>query len=527
MAVTAMRNPRVTLNMVSRDQIVGLQDHRVLIVGQKTTGGSAAAGLFVDVPRTKAEINARFGADSHLAYLCRAFRDVNQYSKLDALVIADNGTTKATAKIVTNGTATEAKTIYVDVVSSQNHSYKVDVAVGETPTTFTAKLRALTALDTVKPFTDAKSTTTVTDDTVTFTAANAGTLANAWLIRIKDAYGRPATIAGLACTLTGWTGGATDPSLTTVLDPTESIRYNGVVWPQAYATTAVKSWIDARFNLDNDIKDGVVFQYVADTYANVKSAATAMNSPSFLMMTNETMDTSYWKGPHLPEMPDAQCARFVAARARRFEENISISDLVVINEPRDQFGGIHTASLPYFNTPLNNVGVPDVGAGYIYPEQLDLERSGVTILGANIQNNAVIMGTVVTTFLNDAAGNSDDTWHWLEWRDSHSVIREFFVNNLRDDLAQHRITLGSLVPGYAMANEALIRGLCGGYFDELGSRAICMTGRAARKTFDERLSVLIEPASRRVTIDADCPMNSQLGIVNGTVKFSFSLTTTA
>ena len=522
MAVTAMRNPKVTLNMIPRDQIVGLENHRVLLVGQKTSAGSASAGLVRDLPRTAAEINTLFGAGSMLAMIARAFRDVNQYTAVDAIVLADNGTTKATSVLTSSGTATENKSIYVDVVSSQNHSYKVDCVVGETPATFTAKLRALTALDGNKPFADAKSTVSVTDDTVTFTANNAGTHANNWLIRIRDQFGNPGAVAGLAFTLTGWTGGATDPTLTTALDPTENIRYHGVVWPSTYATTVVKSWINARFNLDNDIKDGVVFQYVADTYSNVKTAALSMNSPSFVMMTNETMNTAYWKGPHLPEAPNVIAARFVAARARRFEEDISISDLVVNNEPLDQFGGRHTASLPYFNTVFQNVGVPERGSGYTYAEQLDLEGNGVAVVGANIQNNSVIAGVMVTTYQNDAAGNEDDTWKWLEWRDTHSVIREFFVNNLREDFSQHRLTSGSTVSGYAIANEALIRATCGEYYAILADDVLTVAGRDARKYFDENLVVTVVPEERKVILNADVPMVSQLGSIIGTIKFSFN-----
>lgn len=519
--MTAIRNPKVTLNLVSRDQTVGLETHRVLLVGQKVSAGSAPTGLFVDLPRTAAEINALFGARSHLALIARKFREVNRYTKVDCIVLDDaGGATKATAKILATGTATEAKRIYVDVVSSQNYSFPVDIVVGETPATFTAKLRAVTATSSTCPWTDAA---TDTNTSVTFTAANGGTVANGWLIRIRDSYNRPGTVAGLAFTLTDWTGGATDPTLTTVLDATENVRYNGVLWPSTYATSVPKAWINARFNLDNDIKDGVVFQWVHDTFANVKTAASTMNSPSWVILTNETMNTSYWKGAHLPEAPDVLAVTMLAARARRFEEEISISDLVVNNERRDQFGGRHTASLPYFNTPFLNVGQPDRGSGYIYPEQLDLENSGVSVVGSNIALNGVISGVIVTTYLNDAAGNPDDTWHYLNWRDSHSVIREFFVNNLREDFSQHRLTSGATVAGLAMANEEIIRAAIYSYYDILADDGITVKGRDARKILEEKLVVVVRPDLRRVELGCDVPMVSQLGSIIGTIKFNFGV----
>lgn len=524
MAVTAVRNPKVSLNLVQRNQTVGVEAHRVLIVGQKLAAGSATAGLVSDVPRTAAEIDALFGARSHLAMLCRKFRAINPYSRLDAIALADNGTTKATAKWVFSGTATEAKTVFFDVVSSESHSYEVDIEVGDTETDVTAKILALTDLDDRLPATVAISTTTATDDTITFTAANAGTHANKWLIRFHDEYQRPVTVAGLTITMTGWASGATDPVLTTALDAAENIRYHGIVWPQAYATTVPKAFINARFNLDNDIKDGVVFQWIEDTFANVKTLANAMNSPSWVMLTNETTNTSYWKGPHLPEAPDVLTTIFVAARARRFEEEISISDLVVNNESRDQFGGRHTASLPYFNTPFIGVEQPDDGSGYIYSEQLELEDEGVTVIGSNTAKNAVIASALVTTYLNDSAGNPDDTWHWLNWRDTHSVIREFFVNNLREDFAQHRLSTGAAVANFAIATAPSIRSKIYEYYDILSDDALTVRGREAHKILEDELTVDLVPDQRLVRLSCNVPMLSQLGQITGSVKFNFGIT---
>lgn len=49
--MTAIRNPRVTLNLIQRDQIVSIEDQRILVVGQMLSG-TAAAGLVPDIPRT-------------------------------------------------------------------------------------------------------------------------------------------------------------------------------------------------------------------------------------------------------------------------------------------------------------------------------------------------------------------------------------------------------------------------------------------------------------------------------------------
>jgi phage tail sheath gpL-like len=518
---TSVRNPRITLNMIPRDQVVGVEEHKVLVVGQKLSAGTAAAGLTPDVPRTFAEINTLFGTGSHLAMILRKFREINPYSRVDVLALADNGSgTAGTAKILFAGTATESKRIYVDVVSSEYHSYAVDVVSGDAHTAIVTKLLAAIALDTYRPFAE---TSTDTGASVTCTAKNKGTLCNAWLLRVRDAYNRPATVAGITMTLTGWADGATDPSLTSLFDPVENIRYQGILWPQAYTTSAAKTWIDARFNLDNDIKDGVVVQWAHDSYANLKTLAQGLNSPSWMLLTNEIMNAAYWKGPHLPEAPDVLAAQFLAARARRFETDIDISDLVVNNQSRDQFGGRHTASLPYFNTPFTGVGLPHEGSGFTRAEQLDLEGEGVSVVGANVTGNTVIAGTIVTTYQNDAAGNPDDTWKWLEWRDTHSIIREFFVNNLREDFAQHRLSVGATVANMAMVTEPILRAAMGEYYDILSQDALTVRGRDYRRIFDDELDIESVPDQRLVRMAAVTPMVSQFGVATGTIKFNFGL----
>lgn len=513
--VAFVANPRVTLNIIPRDQYAGLDDQRALIVAQRTSSAALAAGFHQDLPRTEAEINTALGAASHAALVARAFRRANPYTNLDIKLLADaGGATAGTAVIVAAGTATEAKTVEVIVVGGFEHTYEVDVVVGETPATFMTKLAALVAADGNKPFTAATSGTPVT--TMTFTAVNAGQCCNSWPLIVKG------TVAGLTFTLTGWTGGATNPTLTSVFDDVANIRYQTVLWPTCYTLSTLKTFLDARKNVDNNIMEGRAFVYLSDTLANLKSAVAAAASSEIVYLANEAMTDADWKGPHLPEAPDVIAAEFAAVRALRFEDGVSISHVVANNEPDDQFGGIHTASLPYFNTPLLNVGLPKRGSGFTLAEQLELEDAGVTVVGANRDYSRTIMGVVVTGWLTDVAGNPDDTWKFLEWRDSHGVIREYMVNNCRKQFAQHRLTTGVAVPNLAMVDESMIRSFLLMLYDQLTNYGITVRGRTARKLFEDKLVVRIIPENRRVTVAADVPMVSQLGEILGTVKFNFA-----
>lgn len=515
--MSSINNPVVTLDIIPRDAQIGLEDRRALIIGQKVTAGAAAAGLYRDLPRTAAEIDLLCGARSHLAQVARAFREVNPVTNVDVILVDDNGAgTAATAVCVVAGTATAARTIYISVASAENSRYEIDVEIGDTAAAVGAKILAAAAADTSAPFTAALVTATVT-----FTAANKGTIANTWLISALDAYDRPAIVPGLTFTLTGWTGGATNPVLTTLFDDVQNIRYQDIVYPEAYTVSYLYTYINARKNVDNDVKDGTAYKFITDTLSNLKAAALALNSSEIVLMSNLANNLSYWKGPHIPEMPDVVVARFAAAVSRRFEDQISIADLVTTNEPADQFGGMDKAALPLFNTPLLNTRVPLNGSGFSETEQRELENAGITVVGGNRPNNAVIMGVVVTTYQNDAAGNVDDTWKYLEWRQTHGAIREYMVRNCRKEFAQSRLSSGIAVAGYSIATEATIRAFLYLLYDQLADMALTVKGREARQYFEDHLKVTIKPALRRAEIAADAPMLSQLGAIIGSVRFNF------
>tara|TARA_R110000824_G_scaffold95990_11_gene230345 strand:+ start:4091 stop:5659 length:1569 start_codon:yes stop_codon:yes gene_type:complete len=521
MATSAfISKPDVTLNMLARGGETGVEDHRILMVGQLTTAGTASAGLFQDVPRNNADINAAFGPRSHAAMIARAVRKVNKYTEMDALLLADATGTAATASGILLGTATAAGTIYLDVVSSTDHSYKVDIEVGDDEAAVMVKILAKTSVDTSAPFTGAKSTVTNTDDTITFTAANDGTFANKWLIRLRGTMP-----AGITFTLTGWASGATDPTITSVFDPVANIRYQTIIWPGTYTTSILQTWIDARKNVDNDIKDGVAFYWTDDTFSNVKTEALARNTSEIVILHNETQSTATYKGPHIPEAPDVIAAQFAATRAKRFEASVSITDIVTSIEPLDQFGGIHTAALPYFNTLLPYLEQPVRGTGLTQAEQAELRGAGVSVIGANELNNGILAGTVVTTYQNDGAGNDDDSWQFLNWRDTHSIVREYFHANIKAHFAQYRMSTGEAVPGYAIATEGLVRAYAVKLYTQLAAKAITVDSRDALKSFREDMIVTAVPSLRKFDCYFDVPVLSQAEKFLGSVRFNFGITT--
>lgn len=510
----AVANPRVTLDIIRNDAKVGLEDQRGLIVGQISANAATdiTDGMYIsDVPRTPEEINELFGADSHLAMLCRSYREVNEYTNLSAIALEDHGSaTKATATLAFAGAATKDGTLSITVVSEYHYTFELEIVTGEDAQDVLDKLLAAVTARGAAPFTFAHDNTTGT-----FTAVNGGSIANNWPIKVE---GR---VPGLTYTLTGWTGGATDPDLSTLFDDVSDIRFQGIVWPESYSSATIKNFIDPRKNVDNDVKDGQAFITINETFVTAKTTALGLNSSEITLISNEPVDEADWKGMCVPTAPDMISAYMTAVRALRIEDGISVSDYVSTNAPNDQFGGVHMHSLPFFNTPIRFVGKQRSGSGYSGAEQLELEQSGVSVLGDNRSKTGTVLGQVVTSWQKDPAGNDDETWKYLNWRDTHGAIREYMVLNNRKRWAQARLSTGNAVPGYDIATEAAVRAYQIELFGDLADDLLAVKGQQAREFFENHLSVVLELENRRVIINSKVPMMSQLGEIIGTIQYSF------
>lgn len=489
------------------------------VSGANLTGGAAPTGtavagtLATSLGHTNADIDNLFGKNSHLAQIGRAFIGTNPITNLDALPLADAATaTFASAQVAFAGTATRAGSFKISIGSSYDQTFEVDVNVGDTAATVLAALAAAVATAVDPPWTymdDAAST-------ALFAAVNGGLHANDWVLAVSGAA------LGITVTLTGWAGGATNPSLTTWSTPITNIRYQTIVWPSSYGSSTVATFLDARKNVTNRILEGRAIIYKNLALVDAQTDALACNSSEVVILNNVPTSQSTYYGPHVPEPPDVLAAKFAAARARRFETAQSIADIVSTNAVNDQFGGPHTASLPYFNTPFLNVGRPVPSTGYDEINQEHAEASGVSVIGVNDSGTQVITGVIVTTYQFDPAGNPDTTWKYLEWRDTHGVVREYIVNNVRKRFEQSRLTTGDINPNYDMANEQLIRGFVLGLCQDLQKQALIVDGYDATQYIKNNLVVTLQPAQRQATINLVYPQVSQLESIIGTVQFTFA-----
>jgi phage tail sheath gpL-like len=472
--------PEVNISIISAALNVGLTEQKVLFVGQMLSG-TATAGTLVQNIGADGEEDALFGSKSHIAGMIRAARKINKATRFDALPLADSGTgVAATGSIAITGAATESTSFNVIVGSEKNYNYTISVTEGDTAATVAAAIESAVDDDDYVPVTASLATATVT-----FTASNKGTIGNKIGLKIDG------TVGGLSFTLTGMTGGANDPSLTTVFDPVDSVRYQTIIWPSTYSKTTVVDFLDDRFNSSNAILDGVAMTQNTDTYANLITALEALNSKSLVFLCNKYVNDDLYKGGSMLEMDDIVSSEFGATDALRLTDDTDISRYVISTYgARDTFGGAALASMAYQNTPFYNLPIVATDKGFTALEISNLTDAGGSVIGNNVANNQVIAGQIATTYKTNSAGVTDPSFKFLEYVRTITTVREYFYNNLKAFYAQTRLTQGDLVPGRSMANEESIEAYLGGLYDELGG-----------VDFDRRF----RPSRRRGKCDHVCP----------------------
>ncbi len=263
--------PRVTANILSARTPQTPDERSILIVGQKTSSGSATSGELKEGLINIAEFNSYFGRTSHLAMggrsLINALAISRKRPKISAIGLSDNGSgVAATGKIIFAGTATEAGSLLVEINSGKTGAYTLTVASGDTAATLGTALAALLAADLDAVVTGSNST-----GVVSLTAVNKGTVGNSIGLRVSG------TVAGLTYTINEMANGATDPSLTTLFDAIASKRYTSIIYPGSWTLSTLYDLTEGRFNVDNKIMDGAGFVSKIDTYANHNTALDALN----------------------------------------------------------------------------------------------------------------------------------------------------------------------------------------------------------------------------------------------------------
>lgn len=444
------QNPRITQNILNAPVATTVTDQRILIIGQKQTSGTAPEGLSLNVANRENPIDTLFGARSQVAQLLNAARSVPSNESIPIDVIAYNPNSSgvaATGSVAFSGSASSAGTVVAFVAGLQ---VSFSVTSGATAENIASLLASGVTSSSSVPVTAAASTSTVT-----FTSANAGTTGNDLTIAITQLP------AGVTATITAMNGGATDPTITNLSTLMDGRRWQGVGYPSTWDLPTIEAIMNARFNVDNDIQNGVVFVGRTDTISNLTALATSTNSQSVVVFGNRSVnDSDYRGGGQTPSNNDHVAGVWLGIRAVLLStQRLNVNRLTASSAAAEQFSGNRHATLPYMNTPLDDyLHGTVVGKGFTTTEINTLRVGGITTIGLN-SGDLMTMGQMVTTYRTDASGNADDSFFYLNVVDTMSVVREHFVNFFRSAYSQRRVA-AETSPNSANITTEIVRSDC-------------------------------------------------------------------
>ena len=513
--------PQTTVSLLPAAIVDSFADRNDLIVGQQGATATATTGnLYENLESAiESDLRALFGPDELYHRILQWQAGNDGFSPLSVIPLDPAVGDAAEAVVTITGPAAGAGTINVSVVDENQFSVSVDVVATDTATEIADAIKAaFDALTDYPPFTTASAI-----GVLTFTASDVGTLGNFYSLKVTGA------VADVAYTIVGFTGGTGASSTTGIFDVIDGIRYTGISWPEYWQAdiAEVTDLLDARFNPANDILDGVAFTGHSDTYANDISFVTPLNSQSLVVAGNNAVTGGNIEGSAIVIPADWAITNFQGLRSKRLTPSAPISeDIVALNAPLDAIGGPHTASLPYFNTPLTEV--PVTGATYLFSnqEQNNLADDGFTTFGVNSAKNTMIMGATVTTRTTDSAGNVNDSFRFLNYVDTGSVCREIIFRTLKATFSQSRLAEGQARPGYSVATEDTIRAELGSIYRTLGNIVLVESGSDAERFFGGNTTVTINKASRLVTITSLLPIITQLATINYPLSLTFTISST-
>lgn len=490
-------NPRVNLTIVNAQQKIVTGERRPLLFAQGVSTGSYTSGeLITNLSNDDDELKALLGSNSQAYIMATAFRELNEISRLDAIIVDDNGSGVDAEGIITiTGAPTEDGSITVSAGSLINNSYTVATTTTSTPTTIGDDLAALINNNALSPVTAANVA-----GVVTLTTVNAGTEGNRIPLQVVS------SIAGLNLALTAFSGGAVDPVVTGVLDKLDDERYD-LFTPIAFLS-AIKSHLNPKFNTDNQVVDGIGFVSITDTFSNHLTALASESSQNIVYIANKILAEDTIKGSVLQELDSVVTSHMTALRAKRFVANANISTFMQSGNTR---GGAKLASIPYFSMIFSNLPAIPETKNFTGIQLSQLRNAGATTFSMDGARVDVLSNEVMLTSF-DAANPTPTglTFKFLNDNDTLTTAREYIFTNIKTRFAQAALYDGDIPANTVGVNQEVMRSFLLELWTDLTGPAfgVLQGGLANQQDFLDSVVINIDTA-------------------NGIISGSFSLRRTA
>ncbi len=490
-----LQSPFINWTAISGDREAGFTEQKVLIIGQGA--GTAVAGEIVkDV--TVAEAGTLFGENSMVTMAVNRFRDYNKVVDISVipLHLLDAGT-KAEGGIKFTGTAEETKDIIVRVADD---AFKVNLSVAKGDTATQIALKMHTAIEASNiPVT---STVDGTDNTLVVLSFDIeGAIGNGLVTTQDD------RLAGVAVSNIEFTGGTGAYATEGILDGIAD-RYQTIIFDEAMMYEDVEAYVESKFNTTNAVQGGVGITFRNGTQAEVNTFTESKNAKTMVIFGN----VNEMKYNLMPLLAGAELG---AKRSLRLTDGAVLGDLVL--DAEEVYGGIEKSSLPYHNTPMS-YNAPR--ATITHGELENLNGNGVSLIVPNGKGS--VLGSVVTTYKHDNAGQLDSNFKYLNAVDTAMAVQEYLYNQSKKEFGQTRATKGSLVAGVSMTNEILVKGFIVSQYEAMVEKALVQGGKVAMDYFKKQLSVELDIATGVYKVYAPTAIVAQFRGLNGIVAIGYN-----
>lgn len=398
-----------------------VMSHKMLIIGQRLTAGTVAAGVLTRVTRKEDGVNY-FGRGSMLAQQIEAALKVNPYTECYALALDDAGAgVAATQTITVTGTPTESGTLYLYIGGRR---LTVAVMASEAVADIATAIAAAVTADA-----DGPVTATSALGVATLTARHKGVEGNDIDVRLNY-YTGEFTPKGITVAIADGVTGTGNPDVANAITAMASMNPYTILsgLSDAANIAALETELASRWG-GMDMRAGHVFAHKNDTYANLATFGSARNS------AHSTI-TGLKDSPTLPWVIAAQFGAAV------------------------EFAGANDPARPFRSISLPSVLAPKEADRFTDTERNLLMHDGISTIIFD-QAGSAMVEQVLTTYQQNSFGMEDVSLLKLNTKWTVDYMRYVFRFAVLRDFPRHKLAgddvLPRIQPGQAIATPKLIR----------------------------------------------------------------------
>jgi phage tail sheath gpL-like len=345
---------------------------RLLLIGQKTTAGTAAVEVPLIVSQNE---DGLFGAGSMLASMYKIARAQAPFQEIWAVPLADVAGGTAASGSVVFATPTLASSIVLYF-----GGYRVTFPVSELLTSAEVATAAVAAINACPGIVVQAVVDATTASKVNVTALNKGTLGNTIRIETK-LFMDDGDTADQLCTIVQLSGGAGDPLLDNTIAVLGDDQWDWIVMPycQDALLLQMETWLDSRWGPMSQ-RYGHQITALAGTAGTVQAFTSARNSwhTSIMPINNAPQPTWLW----------AAAVGGVVAQ--------------------------HLQTPPELSLPLQTIELIGILPPKAVSDQWStVQRQSFYFAGASgyrVQDGSVQIDRLITTYQRNVWGSPDQTW---------------------------------------------------------------------------------------------------------------------